>query len=63
MVICLDGCYIIDYYIDHEFFKKQKELDILAMQFKFMLVNDLVLFYKIVNSLSLVPIELREQFR
>ena len=39
-----------DHYKDNEFFDKQKELDILPIKFKFFL-NDLALFYKIINSL------------
>ena len=39
-----------DHYKDNEFFDKQKELDILPIKFKFFL-NDLALFYKILNSL------------
>ena len=39
-----------DHYKDNEFFDKQKELDILPIKFKLFL-NDLALFYKIINSL------------
>ena len=48
-----------DHLSDDEYFEKQKENDILPIKMKFML-NDLVLMYKIINSL--VPINLPEQF-
>ena len=50
---------IFDHYSDEEFYEKQKELNILPIKFKF-IFNDVVLFYKIVNSL--VPIKLPREF-
>ena len=40
-----------DHYSDIEYFNKQKELNILPMQFKFVLnvLNDLIMYYKIIN--------------
>ena len=50
---------IFDHYSDEEFYEKQKELNILPIKFKF-IFNDVVLFFKIVNSL--VPIKLPREF-
>ena len=48
-----------EHYSDDLYFNKQKELNILPIKLKFFL-NDLLLFYKIINSL--VAIKLPEQF-
>ena len=48
-----------EHYSDSEYLNKQKELNILPIKMKFRL-NDLILFYKIVNSL--VAIELPEHY-
>ena len=44
-----------DHYSDTEYYEKQKEQDILPIKLKFVL-NDLVLFYKIVNSLTSIKL-------
>lgn len=49
-----------DHYNEFEYFELRKKLDILPIKFKFAL-NDLNLFYKILNSL--VPIKLPEHFK
>lgn len=48
-----------DHWSDDELYNNEKELDILPLRFKFLL-TDMILFYKIVNSL--VPIELPDDF-
>ena len=48
-----------DHYPEIEYFKKQKELNILPVKFKFVL-NDLVLLYKIINCY--IPIVLPDHF-
>ena len=48
-----------DHLSDIELYEKEKKLDILPIRFKFLL-NDLVLFYKMINSL--VPVNLPSEF-
>ena len=48
-----------DHLSDIELYEKEKKLDILPIRLKFLL-NDLVLFYKMVNSL--VPVNLPDEF-
>ena len=48
-----------DHLSDEDLYEKEKECDILPIKLKFLL-NDLILFYKIVNSL--VPISLPDEF-
>ena len=48
-----------DHYSEIEYFEKQKQLDILPIKLKFAF-NDLVLLYKIINSL--IPIKLPDEF-